>query len=72
MRFLVLFRDPTGRVNEDAAMIQDVASEEELPPGVEAIRLSDSSDFPLTFGKQKGLLAAWEKVMARRSNGTTS
>jgi hypothetical protein len=59
------------------AAIFDAASEEDLrqlvaaslarqPCPVDTIRLCDGSDFPVTFGKQKGALAAWEKVMAAR------
>ena len=55
---------------QGSAAIVEVTSEDELnglldrePRGVEAVPLSDEG-FPITFGKHKGALAAWEKVMA--------
>jgi hypothetical protein len=75
MRFLVLFREPTGDLLGDAVIV-DVSSEKELQRliagapmhpqcTVETIPLAEGSDFPMSFGKQKGVLAAWEKAMAR-------
>ncbi len=75
--------DSTFAAGQGVAAIFDVVSEEELAQlvhgtpihdqcTVETVPLSDDSDFPVTFGKHKGHLAAWEKVMAGRSNDVTS